>query len=225
MLIQVKRFHQKLFLILMKDEILVKNLIKLTDLSVNDLNHIFTITDKIQNNEFAQYLKGKTFIFFFPTSSIRTRITFEMAVKYLGGEAILFPSESLDKKEAIRDVIGYMNNWIDFIIVRHKEIDLLYEMVKYSNTAIADTDLSKIKSKGYLLEVQKLFEELCGILGLLEADGEEPIPAEIEELAQKRKLARESKDYKTADELRDRINHLGYAIEETKNGAKIYKKG
>lgn len=36
--------------------------------------------------------------------------------------------ETLDKKEDIRDVCGYLNNWADLVIVRHKDIHLLEQM-------------------------------------------------------------------------------------------------
>lgn len=54
----------------------------------------------------------------------------------LGGQSILFPSETLDKKEAIQDVVQYLHNWVDLIIIRHKDIHLLEEMQKYANVPI-----------------------------------------------------------------------------------------
>ncbi len=56
---------------------------------------------------------------FFPASSIRTRVTFEKAIYLLDGQPILFPTDALDKKEDIRDVCGYLNNWADMVIVRY----------------------------------------------------------------------------------------------------------
>lgn len=46
----------------------------------------------------------------------------------LGGQSILFPTDTLDKKEDLRDVCGYLNNWADMVIVRHKDICLLQSM-------------------------------------------------------------------------------------------------
>lgn len=43
----------------------------------------------------------------------------------LCGQSILFPPAALDKKEDIKDVIGYLNNWADGIIVRHSNIALI----------------------------------------------------------------------------------------------------
>ena len=47
------------------------------------------------------------------------------------------------------------------------------------------------------------------------------IPGEVEELVKTREAARASKDWPRSDEIRDAINKLGYAIEDTSDGAKI----
>lgn len=114
----------------------MKHLIRLTEYSKEDIFNIYTIADRIQNGEFKNILSNKTIILFFPSSSIRTRVTFEKGISDLGGKTILFPSDALDKKEEIKDVIGYLNNWADCIIVRHNNIDLISEMAKYSEIPI-----------------------------------------------------------------------------------------
>ena len=73
---------------------------------------------------------------FFPTSSIRTRVTFEKGIYLLGGQTILFPPEMLDKKEDIRDIIGYLNNWADIVVARHNNIELLEMIAKYSKAPV-----------------------------------------------------------------------------------------
>lgn len=81
------------------------NLLSIDDLSESQITEIFHLTDQLIKNKGIKPLKGKTFVLFFPESSIRTRITFEKGIKDLGGECILFPPESLDKREALEDVI------------------------------------------------------------------------------------------------------------------------
>ena len=103
----------------------MKHLIKLTDYSVQDLNNVFMLADEIKSGKHKNDLSGKTIVLFFPNSSIRTRVTFEKGIYLLGGQSILFPSDSLDKKEKIEDVVGYLNNWADCIVIRHGNIDLI----------------------------------------------------------------------------------------------------
>jgi len=77
----------------------MKNLIKLNDYSVQDLNNVFMLADEIKSDKYKNDLAGKSIVLFFPNSSIRTRVTFEKGVYLLGGQPILFPSDSLDKKK------------------------------------------------------------------------------------------------------------------------------
>ncbi len=100
--------------------------IRLTDFSKEDLLEIFKIADSIDH--YSDFLKGKTVVMFFPASSIRTRITFEKGIHLLGGQVILFDPTTLDKKEDIKDVSGYLNNWADAVVVRYRDIHMLEKM-------------------------------------------------------------------------------------------------
>ncbi len=106
----------------------MRNLVDLLSLNKEDIFEIFRIADEIQEGKFKDILKGKSIVLFFPTTSIRTRVTFEKGIYLLGGQPILFPTETLDKKEKLEDVCGYLNNWADEIIVRHRNIDVLKEL-------------------------------------------------------------------------------------------------
>ncbi|MFQ5531284.1 MAG: cysteine--tRNA ligase, partial [Candidatus Nanoarchaeia archaeon] len=50
-----------------------------------------------------------------------------------------------------------------------------------------------------------------------------PIPSEIKGLLKKRDIARKKKDWKLADDLRNKIKSLGYSLEDTSKGSKIKK--
>ena len=42
----------------------------------------------------------------------------------------------MTKKEDIKDVIGYLENWADMVIVRHKDLSLIEYMAEYSHIPI-----------------------------------------------------------------------------------------
>lgn len=109
----------------------MRHLVRMTDMNMQDIKNIFKLADEISAGQYCDVLRGKTVVMFFPASSIRTRVTFEKGIYLMGGQSILFPTETLDKKEDIRDVCGYLNNWADMVIVRHKNIGLLEKMAKY----------------------------------------------------------------------------------------------
>ena len=114
----------------------MKNFIRLTDYTASDIYDIFRIADKVLQGKYHDILKGKSVVLFFSSASIRTRVTFEKGIYLLGGQPILFPTETLDKKEDLKDVCGYLNNWADMIIVRHKDINVLEKMAKYSKVPV-----------------------------------------------------------------------------------------
>lgn len=115
----------------------MKHFLHLKDFSKTELLHIFELADKLKVDcgEF-DLLKGKTIVLFFSESSIRTRVSFEKGIKMLGGQTILFPPEALDKKEDIKDVIGYLENWVDMVIIRHKDLSLIEYMAEHSQIPI-----------------------------------------------------------------------------------------
>lgn len=122
----------------------MKNLIRLTDYTAQEVKEIFRIADDIRAGKYGGYLKGKSVVMFFPGSSIRTRVSFEKGIYLLGGQSILFPPEALDKKEALEDVCGYLDNWADLVVVRHKRIETLEGLAAHSNVPVinAMTDIN-----------------------------------------------------------------------------------
>ena len=153
----------------------MKDLLRLTDFDSREVYHIFRIADGICQGNYKGILKGKSVVLFFPESSIRTRVTFEKGIYLLHGQSILFPNESLDKKEDLKDVCGYLNNWADVIIARHKDIHILEQLAAYSKVPVinAMTDFDHpcevIADMYALSKIREDFVKdkylLCGKLG------------------------------------------------------------
>lgn len=122
----------------------MRGLIRLSDYSEQEIFEIFKIADLLQAGEYTDLLQGKTIVLFFPASSLRTRITFEKGIQMLGGQSILFSPETLDKRESLQDVAGYLNNWVDAVIIRHKSIEVLDTFRKYADFPVinAMTDIN-----------------------------------------------------------------------------------
>lgn len=112
------------------------NLLDINGLSSDDICNIFRSTDEIKMGMHKNLLMGKTFILFFPESSIRTRISFESGIKDMGGECIIFPPEALNKKEQLKDVIKYIENWAHGVIVRHADFLKIKELASNSNIPV-----------------------------------------------------------------------------------------
>ncbi len=77
------------------------HLLKITDLDIHQINDIFELADKLKQKPFQKVLSDKTFVLFFPESSIRTRITFEKGIMDLGGNCIFVSTCNLRQKREI----------------------------------------------------------------------------------------------------------------------------
>lgn len=121
-----------------------KKLIFIDDFSKEEIYEIFKQADKFAKDEDeAKPLEGKIVVLFFPESSIRTRVTFEKGIQELGGKTILFPTSALDKKEKLEDVIGYLENWVDAVVVRHMDIDVVRSMAEYASIPVINAMTSE----------------------------------------------------------------------------------
>ena len=93
-------------------------------------------------------------------------------------------------------------------------IAALFDIVKLSNT-----NFNEQTSKNLIEYTYDTLMELSGVLAILSKE-EELLDEEIIELIEKRREARENKDYKLADEIRDKLKEMGIIIEDTKEGVK-----
>ena len=93
-------------------------------------------------------------------------------------------------------------------------ITVLFDLVRYSNQNFSE-ETSKDTLAKYLFKL----EELAGVLGLLYKK-EEILDQDIQKLIDQRQNARESKDFKKADEIRDYLLSMGIVLEDTKDGVK-----
>ena len=88
---------------------------------------------------------------------------------------------------------------------------------------VRDINAAENQTADSLRQTAEVFDELCGVLGILNNRAEDAVPAEVTELAQQRAEARKAKDYAHADELRGKIEALGWVLEDTPQGPKITK--
>ncbi len=99
------------------------SLLSSTNLTTFDIENIFLETDIIhQNNNLLMRDKILINVFFEP--STRTSLSFECAMKRLGGNVINFQKDasSLKKGESYEDTIKTLSNYGDIMVLRHPEI-------------------------------------------------------------------------------------------------------
>ena len=157
-----------------------RSLIQPKDFSVEEIDEILELSKKIIDNpsKYSRICEGKLMATLFYEPSTRTRLSFESAMKRLGGEVVGFSepnSSSVSKGESLGDTIRTVSNYVDVIVMRHPQFGAANEAVKYSEVPFINagdggnqhptqtlTDLLTIKSLKGSLENHTI--GLCGDL-------------------------------------------------------------
>jgi cysteinyl-tRNA synthetase len=96
----------------------------------------------------------------------------------------------------------------------------IFDFVREINGLCDASQVSQGEAKK-ILELMRQFDTVLGLFCF--EKGENIIPAELEEAFQRRLQARQEKNWKLADEMRDFIQQQGYVIEDTPHGARLKK--
>lgn len=107
-----------------------RNLLSVADLSAEDIWHLIEKAVSLKQRERKAYLKGKALALLFEKPSLRTRVSFEVAMWQLGGNTLyLSPDEvGLGKRERVSDVARTLSRYVDGIVARtfsHQTLELL----------------------------------------------------------------------------------------------------
>ncbi|MEW6408311.1 MAG: hypothetical protein AB1465_06520 [Patescibacteria group bacterium] len=103
----------------------MKNLIKIEDLSKNEILDILKLVKEIKNNPevFVDKLKDKSLATLFFQPSTRTRISSSLAMQKLGGNIIdIYETkfeQGMGKSESFEDTIKVIGDYVDLICLRH----------------------------------------------------------------------------------------------------------
>ena len=146
-----------------------RNLIQPEDFSVKEIDEILNLAEDIMKNPsaYSRVCEGKIMATLFYEPSTRTRLSFEAAMKRLGGEIIGFSepnSSSVAKGESLADTMRVVSGYVDIIVMRHPVAGVAAEAIKYTSVPFINagdggnqhptqtlTDLLTIKSlKGTL---------------------------------------------------------------------------
>ena len=101
-----------------------RDIVSIKDFTREEIDHILKVSEEMERyvKTGSDLLKGKIMATLFFEPSTRTRLSFEAAMKKLGGECIGFSSvegSSVAKGENLSDTIRVVENYCDIIVLRH----------------------------------------------------------------------------------------------------------
>ncbi len=120
----------------------MKNLLKLLDLSSDEIFEILDLGDKLKsdrkNGTEQKLLEGKTLGMIFQKSSTRTRVSFETGMYQLGGNALFLSSRDLQigRGEPVQDTARVLSRYLDGIMIRTFAQQEVEDLAKYGSIPV-----------------------------------------------------------------------------------------
>ncbi|MHC4267474.1 MAG: aspartate carbamoyltransferase [Planctomycetota bacterium] len=99
-----------------------KDIISILDFTKEEILYILDMSARLEKEDYPDILKGKILANLFFEPSTRTRLSFETAMKRLGGEVIGFDelgTTSTVKGESLRDSVKIIEGYCDIVVLRH----------------------------------------------------------------------------------------------------------
>ena len=120
----------------------MKHLLKLMDLSTKEITEILNLADQLKyekkNGIKHHILEGKTLGLIFEKSSTRTRVSFEVGMYDLGGNALFLSSRDLQigRGEPVQDTARVLSRYLDGIMIRTFAQQEVEDLAKYGSIPI-----------------------------------------------------------------------------------------
>ena len=117
-----------------------RDLLSASDLGPAETDFLLQLALRVKAHplRYRDALAGKSLAMLFEKPSLRTRVTFELAMTQLGGRALyLGPDEvGLGKREAVKDVARNLSRWVDMILARVFSHESLVELSEHASVPV-----------------------------------------------------------------------------------------
>ncbi|KKJ75335.1 ornithine carbamoyltransferase [Kiloniella litopenaei] len=116
-----------------------KHFLDLNRFETSKLREILGYGSKLKSGEISgRPLEGKSLAMIFEKPSTRTRVSFEVGINQLGGNAVLLdPSSSqMGHGETIADTARVLSRFVDAIMIRTSSEEILHELAEYATVPV-----------------------------------------------------------------------------------------
>lgn len=120
----------------------MKHFLAISDFSSEEIQDLLDLAVRLKaewmKGRNPPLLKGKVLAMLFQKPSLRTRVSFDMAMRHFGGDALyLSPSEiGLGKREAISDIARVLSGYVDGMMARVFEHEHILELAHWSTIPV-----------------------------------------------------------------------------------------
>lgn len=158
----------------------MKHFLDLASCSTEELHDLLETALRLKsewrNGGNQPILRNKTLGMIFQKPSLRTRVSFEMAMKHLGGSAIMLgPQEiGLGKRESVPDVARVLSSYVDGIMARVFDHSHVVALAEFSRVPVINglsDSYHPCQALADIMTIREQFDSLAGLRLAFVGDG------------------------------------------------------
>ncbi len=137
------------------------------DLSTDEVSYLLDLADEVkaQPARFADALRGRSVSLLFEKPSLRTKMTFELAIKQLGGDSV-FANGMIGEREPLKDVARNLDRWTQAIVARVFSHSTIEELARWSSVPVINALCDTYHPCQALADMQTLRERFGDVRGV-----------------------------------------------------------
>jgi len=143
------------------------DLLRDLDLTDDELVHLLDLADAVKKApaDYAQALAGKSIALLFEKPSLRTRLTFDLAIKQTGGDSV-FCEGPVGGREPLKDVARNLDRWVNGIVARVFQQETVEELAQWASVPVINALSDLYHPCQALADVQTIRERFGNLKGL-----------------------------------------------------------
>jgi len=144
----------------------MKHFLNIDEISSKEIFKIIKTSHRLKKNYGKIHLQKKKILgMIFEKPSTRTRVSFEVGIKQLGGDVVVLDQNDsqLGRGESLNDTVKVLSRYVDVIMYRGKEEKKLYEISKVSTVPIINGLTDKSHPCQILADVMTLEEKFPNV--------------------------------------------------------------
>jgi ornithine carbamoyltransferase len=136
------------------------------DLSVDELNSLLRLAIAVKRDpaRYASSLQGRALSLLFEKPSLRTRLTFELAIQQLGGHAVTSIGK-IGERESLADIARNLDRWTQGIVARVFSQDTIDDLARWSRVPVINALSDLYHPCQALADVQTILERFGSLDG------------------------------------------------------------
>jgi ornithine carbamoyltransferase len=137
------------------------------DLTHDELFYLLDLAADVKRSpkDFAHALDNQSIALLFEKPSLRTRLTFELAIKQLGGGSVALDGP-IGVREPLKDVARNLDRWVNGIVARVFSQDTVEGLAQWSNVPVINALSDVFHPCQALADVQTIREHFSNFSGL-----------------------------------------------------------